>query len=104
MTTVKYVNENIHYNPDFPSAEILIDSPKMRVVLFALDKGQSLGKHTSTSDVAFIGVSGKGTFVVGDEEVSGQEGVVAHCPGEVPHDGRADGEKFAFLAVISPRP
>lgn len=93
-----------HFEKDFPHAELLWESKNFRAVLFSLAPGQSLGRHSSHSDVIFVGVSGNGTIVVGDEEVPFHPGQAAYCPGEVMHDGRATDEGFSFLAIIAPRP
>ncbi len=93
-----------HFEDGFPNTELLWESNNFRAVLFSLSPGQNLGRHSSHSDVLFVGVSGRGTIVVGDEEIPFGPSKAAHCPAEVFHDGKATGEAFSFLAVIAPRP
>ncbi len=84
-------------------AKLLHDSERCRVVLFCLEPGQEVSPHQSTSEVIFYGVEGKGTVLVGTDEVGVVSGTIVVCPPMLPHGIKAE-SRITILAVISPRP
>ena len=91
------------FDPTRPMSKLLHDSEKSRVVLFCLEPGQEITPHTSTSEVVFYGVDGKGTILLGEGEVELEPRAIVICPPVLPHGIRA-GERMIVLAVITPRP
>ncbi len=84
-------------------AKLLHDSERCRVVLFCLEPGQEVSPHQSTSEVIFYGVEGKGTILVGTDEVEVASGTIVVCPPLLPHGIKA-GSRTTVLAIITPRP
>jgi len=63
----------IKFYPDKISREMLSDKPEMRVALMCLEAGQALQPHKAPLRLMMYCVEGKGTFIVGDEEIVADE-------------------------------
>lgn len=93
----------IKFYPDKISREMLSDKPEMRVALMCLEKGQELQPHKAPLRLMMYCVEGKGTFLVGNEEIVADEKTVVLCDPMVPHGFRADkGERLVVMAVVTP--
>jgi quercetin dioxygenase-like cupin family protein len=93
----------IKFYPDKISREMLSDKPEMRVALMCLEAGQALQPHKAPLRLMMYCVEGKGTFIVGDEEIVADEKTVILCDPLVPHGFRADnGERLVVMAVVTP--
>ncbi len=103
MTEVIELKKYIEFNKQRYVSKLVHDSAKARVALFSLEKGQELPNHTSTSEVLFQVLEGKGKAVIGAEEISMKAGQMVFCPAKAPHGLKAE-ERFVVLAVIAPRP
>lgn len=84
-------------------SRLIHDSDKARVALFCLEAGQEVSPHTSSSEVVFQVVEGKGRVVLGAEEPEVEPGIVAICPPGLPHGLKAE-KRLVVVAVIAPRP
>ncbi len=84
-------------------SKLLHDSERCRVALFCLETGQEVTSHTSSSEVLFYGVEGRGIISIGAEEVRLEEGSLLVCPPMVLHGIKAE-ERTVILAIITPRP
>lgn len=97
------ISQQISFSSEKHVTRLLHDSEKMRAVLFCLLPGQKVEPHTSTSEVFFYVIQGKGTFTLGQNKAElGPSGVAVSPPNE-PHGFEAN-EKLVLLAVIAPRP
>lgn len=99
---------NLHteteFMPEHPRTKMLYDSPQFRAVLFCLDAGQGVGRHTSGSEVVMQVLEGSGTITVGDKEHQMKAGeMIVSRPNE-PHGFRSEGERMVVLALIIPSP
>lgn len=83
--------------------KLLHDSPRARVVLFCLNPGQEIPPHTSSSEVIFYTVSGKGTIQVSQDREDVEAGYLVVCPPRRLHGIKA-AERMQVLAIIAPRP
>jgi len=93
----------IKFYPDKISREMLSDKPEMRVALMCLEAGQALQPHKAPLRLMMYCVEGKGTFIVGDEEIVADEKTAILCDLLVPHGFRADkGERLVVMAVVTP--
>ena len=93
----------IKFYPDRISREMLSDKPEMRVALMCLEAGQSLQPHKAPLRLMMYCVEGKGTFIVGDEEIVADEKTAILCDPMIPHGFRADqGERLVVMAVVTP--
>ena len=91
------------FNSERVVSKLLHDSERCRVVLFCLEPGQEVSPHQSSSEVVFYGVEGKGTVLVGTDEVGMASGTIVACPPTLPHGIKAE-NRTTVLAVITPRP
>jgi quercetin dioxygenase-like cupin family protein len=90
--------------PSRPATTIAHDCADARVVVFRIEPGQEVTRHTSPSTVMLTIVSGNGivTGAEGDRAVRAGE-LVTYDPKE-PHGMRATDETLVIAAVIAPRP
>ncbi len=102
MKTVRLRTEAEFSSERFVS-RLLHDSPQARVVLFCLDPRQEVTPHTSTSEVIFVTISGKGTIQVGAETEKVGGGMVVVCPSGELHGIKA-AVRMQVLAIIAPSP
>src|SRR3990172_3083377 len=92
------------FMPEHARTKMLYDSLHFRAVLFCLEKGQGVGRHTSGSEVMMQVLTGSGTIIVGDKEHRMKAGeMIVSRPGE-PHGFRSEGERMVILALIIPSP
>lgn len=103
MNEVIELKNYIEFKKDRFVSKLVHDSAKARGVLFSLEKGQELAPHTSSSEVLFHVLEGKGKVLIGSEEVAIKAGQMLFCPAEAPHGLKAE-ERFVVLAIIAPRP
>jgi quercetin dioxygenase-like cupin family protein len=87
-----------------PATALAHDCADARVVLFRIEPGQVVAKHTSPSTVVLMIVSGSGIVsgATGDHDVRAGD-IVAYERDE-PHGMRATDEQLIVAAVIAPRP
>lgn len=99
--------ERIHLQPEFAAenyaAQMVYDSPRVRIVQFCLQPGQCVPPHTAPAEVVFHVLQGRGAIQVGDDEVEAAAGDVVGCAPEVAHGLRAT-DQLVAIAVIAPRP
>jgi len=90
--------------PDRAATAMLFDSADLRVVIFRLDPGQQVAKHTSPSTVALAVIAGDGWVSDADgERAVATADLVTYGPNE-PHGMRAGERRLVLLAMIAPRP
>ncbi len=103
MANVLDLKKLIKFKPDSISREMLADTPEMRVALMCLEAGQELSPHKAPLRLMMYCVEGKGTFIVGDEEIEADEKTAILCDPMVPHGFKASkGEKLVVMAVVTP--
>ncbi|HEX7546594.1 MAG TPA: cupin domain-containing protein [Gemmatimonadaceae bacterium] len=90
--------------PGHPATTLAHDCADARVVLFRIEPGQEVTKHTTPSTVVLTIVSGRGIVsgAAGDRSVRAGD-IVAYERDEL-HGMRAEDEQFVVAAVIAPRP
>ncbi len=94
----------IEFMDEHARTKMLHDSPQFRAVLFCLEEGQGVGRHSSPSEVMMMVYQGGGTVIVGEKEHSMKAGeVIVARPNEV-HGFRSEGERMVILALIVPSP
>jgi len=93
----------IKFQPNQISREMLSDKPEMRIALMCLEEGQELKPHKAPLRLLMYCVEGKGTFIIGEEEVEADEKTCLLCDPMVPHGFKADkGSRLAVMAVVTP--
>lgn len=93
----------IKFYPDRIFREMVDDKPEMRIALMCLNEGQKLEPHKAPLRLLMYCVQGRGTFIVGDENIEADEKTCILCEPMVPHGFNADkGEKLVVMAVVTP--
>ena len=78
---------------------------RMLVGLNCFEPGQFQNVHAHAgADKVYVVVSGKATFVVGDQRHEGSPGDLVVAPAGVPHGVERAAERTVVLAVIAPAP
>lgn len=78
---------------------------RMLVGLNCFEPGQSQNVHAHAgADKVYVVVSGKATFVVGNQRHEGRPGDLVVAPAGVPHGVERAAERTVVLAVIAPAP
>lgn len=89
----------IDYAADSIVSKTILDKPVGTITLFAFDRGQQLSEHTAPYDAVVQVIDGRGTLVIGGEQVVVSAGEVVIMPGNVPHSVSAD-ERFKMLLTM----
>jgi quercetin dioxygenase-like cupin family protein len=98
------IDSEIEFMDEHPRTKMLHDSTAFRAVLFCLDAGQGVGRHSVDSEVVLFVYRGRGTVIVGDREHAMNQGeLIVSRPNEA-HGFRSDGERMVILAHIIPTP
>jgi mannose-6-phosphate isomerase-like protein (cupin superfamily) len=99
------VQETQHFpNPHGVDARKIYASPDAEVIHMALKPGESLKRHTTTVDVFFYILEGKGKVEVGDESIQVDKDSIIDSPKGVAHRLCNTGERpFRFLVVKLPK-
>lgn len=93
----------ITFYPDKISREMIAEKPEMRVALMCLEPGQELKPHKAPMRLLMYCVEGRGTFIIGDEEIEADEKTCLLCDPMVQHGFKADkNSKLVVMAVVTP--
>jgi len=94
------------FRSDKPGKATLWRSDAMMLGVNALEPGQAQDVHAHDGqDKAYVVVSGRGRFTVGDERREVSAGGVVVAPAGVPHGVVNDsGERLLVLVVMAPPP
>jgi quercetin dioxygenase-like cupin family protein len=93
----------ITFYPDKISREMLADKPEMRIALMCLESGQELKPHKAPMRLLMYCVEGRGTFIIGDEEIEADEKTCLLCDPMVQHGFKADkNSRLVVMAVVTP--
>lgn len=102
MYKVLDLKEQIKFNPDKISREMLAETPEMRVALMCLEPGQELKPHKAPMRLVMYCVEGRGTFTVGEEKIVADAKTAILCDPMVSHGFSADkGERLVVMAIVT---
>lgn len=83
-------------------------SASTAAVLFEIEPGDQLGRHTDSAEEILLVLAGTGRFVAGDQETEASAGTMLVCPAMVPHSVHNTGEEtlrvlglFSSSTVVS---
>jgi quercetin dioxygenase-like cupin family protein len=103
MPEVLDLKKLINFSSESISRQMIAETSEMRVALICLEPGQELKPHKAPLRLLMYCVQGKGTFVVGDEEIVADEKTAILCEPMVPHGFKAShGERLVVMAVVTP--
>jgi len=89
----------IDYAADSIVSKTILDKSVGTITLFAFDASQQLSEHTAPYDAVVQVIDGRGTLVIGGEQVVVSAGEIVIMPGNVPHSVSAD-ERFKMLLTM----
>ncbi|MDZ7801403.1 MAG: hypothetical protein U5K81_11515 [Trueperaceae bacterium] len=84
-------------------AQILVDAPEVRMVLFSLQDGQRV-RGRGEPRVHMICIEGEGELWAGERSVPARAGSMIGCGAGEAHGAQAGDGRFLVLGVITPRP
>lgn len=80
-------------------SKTISETPKVKYVLFCLEKGQRLSKHTAPFSAAIYVLEGKGDFLLGDKTYQGKAGAFYLMPPGLTHAIKAK-DNLVFILVM----
>ena len=100
MKITKVGDVNSFQNVHAVEAKKIHDTENSEVIHMALSPGQSLKKHTTSVDVFFYILEGKGIVEIGQEKQEVEKDTIIESPKGIPHLLRNTNEHvFRFLVV-----
>ena len=98
--------EHAVFNPEKMGKATLFESERILVGLNSFEPGQEHKLHAHAGmDKVYQVLSGTGVFVLENEEIVMEAGVMLIAPEGVPHGVRnTGGEKLVVLAILAPGP
>ena len=98
--------EHAVFNPEKMGKATLFRSERVMVGLNAFEPGQEHALHAHAGmDKVYQVVSGSGVFLLEDEELPCEAGILLVAPEGVPHGIRNTGsERLVVLAILTPAP
>lgn len=98
--------EHAVFNPEKMGKATLFESARILVGLNSFEPGQEHKLHAHAGmDKVYQVLTGRGVFVLEDEEIPMEAGVMLVAPEGVPHGVRnTGGEKLVVLAILAPGP
>jgi quercetin dioxygenase-like cupin family protein len=91
--------EAVDYAEGAIVSKTLLDGKAGTLTLFAFDAGQSLSEHTAPYDATVLVLDGKGSMMIGGQDVTLGPGELLIMPANVPHDVRAE-QRFKMLLIM----
>ena len=82
----------------------VLQTPELRVVLFAFDAGQELTSHTSRRRAVVQVLTGSCEFFFGGTWRRLESGTLLHLPPQHPHAVRASAGAFTMLLTLAAEP
>ncbi|MBA9087142.1 quercetin dioxygenase-like cupin family protein [Fontibacillus solani] len=86
------------------SSLTLVQRPNLAMTLLSLDKGTSIGGHSSPGDAMVNVLSGQTEITIGDDKYTVHTGESIVMPANVPHALYATEAFQMLLVVVKPNP
>ena len=94
----------VHTSESGIVSRTLVQSPELRVVLFAFAEGQELTQHTSSRRAIVQVLQGTCEFLFSGTWQKLEEGMLLHMPPGHPHAVKAAHGPFVMLLTLSAEP
>lgn len=94
------------FNPEKMGKATIFESPRILVGLNAFEPGQEHKLHAHEGmDKVYHVLTGTGVFLLENEEIAMEPGVMLVAPEGVPHGVRnTGGERLVLVAILAPGP
>jgi quercetin dioxygenase-like cupin family protein len=83
-----------------PNVQVLSDSDKARIVLFAFKSGQQLKEHTTSSQIIVQTLRGRTLFTSGSTSVTMQSGRIVQLEENIPHSVVALTDAVVLVTMV----
>ncbi|MCX7830061.1 MAG: cupin domain-containing protein [Acidobacteria bacterium] len=93
------LEESFQYAEKGIVSKTLFDSPKMKIVLFCFEEGQSLSEHQAPFNAQIVVLEGEGDFLLGGEKFKGQKGALFFMPEGLIHAIKAT-KRLSFVLTL----
>ncbi|MFB3852042.1 MAG: cupin domain-containing protein [Acidobacteriota bacterium] len=93
------LEERFQYAEKGIVSKTLFDSPKMKIVLFCFEEGQSLSEHQAPFNAQIVVLEGEGDFLLGNEIFKGAKGSLFVMPEGLVHAIKAT-KKLSFVLTL----
>lgn len=105
MKVIQALSAPTSPNPHGVSAQGLLDTEHVQVVMVTLQPGEKLKLHITPVDVFFYVLQGKGIVEIGGEQQVVAADTLVESPARIPHRLLNEGDAvFRVLVVKTPRP
>lgn len=95
----KNLKAMIEYPREGIISKVISKTGKKEVTLFSMAKGTEISEHTSTKEGMVYVLEGKGTFILRDNRIKMESGVIIFMDKNSPHSLEAE-ENTNFLLVL----
>jgi quercetin dioxygenase-like cupin family protein len=99
VSTVMDLKQYISIEDKQVSSLTLVQRPNLAITLLSLDKGSSIGGHSSPGDAMVQILSGESEITIGTEKYTVRAGETIILPANIPHALHAL-EAFQMLLVV----
>lgn len=103
FATVLPFAEQTDYMPGQVVSKTLAQNEAVSLTLFAFDKGEEIGTHSSDGDALVIGLDGTGELTIDDKKFVLKAGESIVMPSGRPHSVYATERFKMFLVVLFPK-
>lgn len=79
------LNKIIEFAKEGIVSKTIVDNPKVKYILFCLEKRQKLSEHKAPFNAGIYVIKGKGEFLLGKESCVGSCGSFFHMPSGLIH-------------------
>ncbi len=94
------LKDQIDYQPGQVVSKTLVQNDKVSMTIFSFDKGEEISTHAAGGDAMVTVLEGTGSFTVGGEVFSVNEGETLIMPKDIPHAVCGE-EKFKMQLTVS---
>ncbi|WP_251393063.1 cupin domain-containing protein [Mediterraneibacter agrestimuris] len=94
------LKDQIDYQPGQVVSKTLVQNDKVSMTIFSFDKGEEISTHAAGGDAIVTVLEGTGSFTVGGEVFSVNEGETLIMPKDIPHAVCGE-EKFKMQLTVS---
>ena len=94
------LKDKIDYQPGQVVSKTLVQNDKVSMTIFSFDKGEEISTHAAGGDAIVTVLEGTGSFTVGGEVFSVNEGETLIMPKDIPHAVCGE-EKFKMQLTVS---
>lgn len=97
----KNLKAMVEYPKEGIISKVISKSAKKDVTLFSMAGGTEISEHTSTKEGMVYVLEGKGTFILRDNRIKMESGVIIFMDKNSPHSLEAESNLSFLLVLVS---